>query len=73
MFIDKKSASTARGSNQGFVVMAEGEDINESIGGEISTIEGTLEFLKSFTNNQEALAEYMPDSDYSKVTRLYID
>jgi len=73
MIIDKESINTARGSNEGWIVMAEGDGINESIGCDIDTKEGVLDFLTSFTDNKEALAEFLPDSDYTKVTRLYVD
>ena len=72
MEIDTQSIETAKGTPEGtFIVMAEGENIDESIGCELHK-EGVLSFIKSFENDKEALAEYMLDSDYTKVTRLYI-
>lgn len=73
MIIDSNSIETARGSKEGFIVMAEGEGIKESIGCTIKSREGVLDFLNSFKNNQKDLEQFMPDSDYTKVTRLYID
>lgn len=73
MLIDAESAKSARGSAQGFIVMAEGNGINESIGCEFATKDQALVFLSSFEGNKDVLAEYMPDSDFQSVTRLYID
>ena len=80
--IDAESINTATGANDAgdagdagsktWIVMAEGNGIDESIGCEIPSKEGVLMFLNSFKDNESALEEFMPDSDYKAVTRLYI-
>ncbi len=73
MIIDTGSIKTAKGCTRGtFIVMAGGEGIHESIGCSFDKAEHAGDFMKSFKNNKESLREFMPDSDYTKVTRLYI-
>lgn len=57
----------------GYVVMAYGYGIHESIGCSFKKVEDALEFMFSFENDLESLDEFMQDSDYKDVTKLYID
>ena len=72
MMINKNIPKYGTVPELGFIVMAKGAGIHESIGCEHSSAESVLAFLSWLEEDTARLEEFMPDSDHTKVKLLYI-
>lgn len=59
-------------ADEGGIVMVKGEEIHESIGCSFDEREGVIEFFNWLIEDFDRLDEFMPDTDYTKVTEIYI-
>ena len=65
------SIDRSRGSAQGYGVFVYGTE--ESIGLEFTDLKALVDFMLWLQEEPQRLEEFMPDSDWRKVTGLFVD